>query len=211
MKALMVLNVLFPIVLPIPMIRYSLVVLDPQSTEKIVWDEIAYEVAFLGVGILQIVSGIILVQGIVKVRLFFVNKGAEDSMDTKNHIIHSLSFILYLLAGCVYYVMFSIHVFQPKLDVAWTHYFEAGIAMYSANFLAQILLVIVFWELGKKEQELPDTATECSEQEPEVEGFDEDAEMQARIWNSFNRDRLHSRGRENSGRSSNSSQNSFLV
>ena len=109
-------------------------------------DEILYEFTFISIGILQVISGLILVKGVYKVRLFFLEKEAETGIDTVSLMVHSLSFLLYLLAGVVYYVMFTIHVFQPDTEIAWVRYFEAGIAMFSLNFIAQVLLITVFWE-----------------------------------------------------------------
>jgi hypothetical protein len=51
-----------------------------------------------------------------------------------------------------------------------------------ANFVSQCLLVVIFWPLGTKEeveQEIEDTEAVY------LETFDNEAELQARIWNQF--------------------------
>lgn len=46
------------------------------------------------------------------------------------------------------------------------------------DFVAQLLLCLIFWDLGTKQ--------ELVEEEPErLASVDEDSEMQARIWNRF--------------------------
>ena len=54
------------------------------------------------------------------------------------------------------------------------------------SFFAQCLLCVIFWQLGTK-VEVDETDGETSYGEVQVEEFDEEAELQARIWNGFTR------------------------
>jgi hypothetical protein len=55
------------------------------------------------------------------------------------------------------------------------------------NFVSQGLLVVIFWELGTKDEDVSETTSE----QIEVAEFDDDALLGMRIWNSFKRRQNH--------------------
>lgn len=61
----------------------------------------------------------------------------------------------------------------------------AVIAMVVGQFFSQVLLGIIFWSLGEK---IVKTADNEHYETLETAPFDEDAELQARMWNGMVRD-----------------------
>jgi hypothetical protein len=61
--------------------------------------------------------------------------------------------------------------------------------LFICSFISQCLLAKIFWNLGTIDEDRADADTEREDSFSEIytEDFDEDAEVQARIWNSFNR------------------------
>ena len=60
--------------------------------------------------------------------------------------------------------------------------------MMIISFFSQCLLCVIFWQLGTIVDEITDN--ESSTVSIQVEEFDEEAELQRRIWNGFTRE-LH--------------------
>ena len=54
------------------------------------------------------------------------------------------------------------------------------------SFIAQVLLCAIFWDLGRKKEKQEESEEEFTE--VTLEAWDEDAELQMRIWNSFLRE-----------------------
>ncbi len=49
-------------------------------------------------GVLQLISGFLLIISLIKIRNFLSDKSKEVSMNTKTMLIHAVSFLLYILA-----------------------------------------------------------------------------------------------------------------
>ena len=61
----------------------------------------------------------------------------------------------------------------------------ADIAMNILSFFAQLLLCVIFWQLGTVQPVVIPDDDEDIHGTVQVEEFDEEAELQARIWNRF--------------------------
>lgn len=108
-------------------------------------------------------------------------------------LLHASAFGLYLLsvlilfAARTYYALTSKHYDLLILAIKITIW---------VDFISQFLLIGIFWDLGRPEntrQETWNSATSFSS--IKIDEFDDDAELQARIWNRFQKgDRLDKSG-----------------
>ena len=96
------------------------------------------------------ISGIILIKGVFRIRNFFRKHGGNEGMNTQMLMTHSLSFILYLVSDIVYYGFFTYNVFHPKEKAGWNIFETGAICMYLTSFISQVLLAVIFWDLGKE-------------------------------------------------------------
>jgi hypothetical protein len=92
-----------------------------------------------------------------------------------------------------YYVLYAVHIFKSTSGEHWHNFFIAGITMYSMSFIAQLFLCYIFWELGTPVT-VEITETEESDDRMSIQDFDDEAELQAKIWNTFNREALKENG-----------------
>lgn len=138
---------------------------------------------FLG-GLAQIVSGIILVKSVFAVREFFLKKNDEDSMNTRMMALHASAFGLFLIVDVINFGSFLIFVLFPN-TVAWPIYQVCATIMIFGSFVAQLLLAKIFWNFGEKESTDSETSRLPTVRTAE---YDDEAELQARIWNGFHRE-----------------------
>lgn len=101
-------------------------------------------------------------------------------------MLHSSAFGVYLFSevlSCVSFALYEIKrekfdSFNDVMTLIW----------FGLSILAQGLLCIIFWELGEAVHvEYQDTAENESIVSLDVQGFDDQAQIQARIWNQFNK------------------------
>jgi hypothetical protein len=64
------------------------------------------------------------------------------------------------------------------------------------DFVSQLLLIFIFWDLGKPEETRIESLSSSRFSSVMIDEFDDEAELQARIWNRFQRT---DRKLENSG------------
>ena len=110
MKVLFWLNVLLPLLsgVTVYFVNEDKFVTDKTKevpTQIIVLNAITIEL----IGLVQVVTGIILVWGVYKIHAFFKTRNDEDCLDTANLVYHAGSFVLYLLATILYYVAYTIY------------------------------------------------------------------------------------------------------
>lgn len=125
------------------------------------------------VALLQVVSGFVLVRSLLKVRSFFKDRDAADSIDIRALLRHAAAFGLYLVATVVDISAMVLVVAFPS-DVTLRIYLGVEVFWALMLFVSQVLLGIIFWNLGTSEDE-PTSVI--------VADFDEDAELQANMWN----------------------------
>lgn len=73
----------------------------------------------------------------------------------------------------------------------WNYYGYVLLFWFSTNFISQLFLTIIFWDLGNKDK--AQLEEESFEGLPVTEDFDDEANLQAHIWNKFQRQELHAR------------------
>jgi hypothetical protein len=142
--------------------------------------EVALNFVINSIGVLQIISGVFLISSVFTIREFFKSKDASEVINTSNMILHAGAFGLYLLADVVYYIAMDLNVIWPENPQVVRFFDDACVFFIFANFMAQLLLVVIFWDLGRKELAVDDDDSAVNLVTGE---FDEEAELQARIWN----------------------------
>ena len=108
MKVLFWLNILLPLLAGVTVYFFdeAKFVEDKKvPMQIIVLDAVTIEL----MGLVQVVTGIILVWGVYKIHAFFKTRNDEDCLDTANLVYHAGSFVLYLLATILYYVAYTIY------------------------------------------------------------------------------------------------------
>lgn len=98
-------------------------------------------------------------------------------------LMHAGAFGFYVVSEIVYAVCFSVYTQATILQNGtpkdeWLNFGNCQFML--TNFFSELFLAYLFWDLGRKEHvnfELE------SEGNLETADFDEDAELQARIWN----------------------------
>jgi hypothetical protein len=82
---LLSLNIAFPLLCPFFQIPYNLTVMNhaAPAVNPGVFIELMLDVCMLGVGFMQIVSGVILVKSVFKIREFFREEGQESTLSTQ--------------------------------------------------------------------------------------------------------------------------------
>ena len=112
-------------------------------------------------------------------------------IDTKQLCLHSSAFGIYLVAQLMYFSTWTIRT-NRKNESNLLFIAQLGTSCYILfNCVSQVLLCVIFWDLGKQdniELDLDDLAEEDILNTLEVQDFDEDADLQARIWNRFQRE-----------------------
>jgi len=111
-------------------------------------------------------------------------------------IRHSTCFILYIITVTLFYCAFGYYTFKPTTQ-NYKYAAAIGIFFNVGSCISQLLLVNIFWGLGtnlKKNQGDQSRDSETTGRRQSIlsaivdiheEAFDEDAELQANIWNSL--------------------------
>lgn len=184
------LNVIFPILSGIADVIYYYSIKDgignewPSSTA---WMWI-FAVLVDIVGILQCVSGVILTKAVIEIRQFLIDNDHRDMINLSQMVIHSGAFAFYLFAEVLYYGTWTMRV--NRSNTSLLIYAQYGTSLYLIlNFVSQILLMIIFWDLGDKEKVLfEDEEVELDPFAMMLAEFDEEQDLQARIWNRFQKE-----------------------
>ena len=71
------------------------------------------------VSICQIISGIYLVNGIVKIRSYFTERKKKESINTQMMMVHASAYGLYLIGNFVYFMLFTAYSLNVHNQRAW--------------------------------------------------------------------------------------------
>ena len=108
--------------------------------------------------------------------------------------LHATAFGLFLV-GVIVNVSFLVHYFlnYNGNERAENEYLNANTFLQFCNFISECCLCAIFWQLSNN-LDKPQTITEENTDDEEsdiapiyTEPYDEDAELQARVWNGFQR------------------------
>ena len=186
---LMALNILFPIlVVPSTILLYDSIYIDGvKATPGVVW---FFNISNNGVGVMQVISGFYLIGSITKIRSFFTSQKEGERLNNSILALHASAFGLYLVSVIFFYACqtFKASVPQSSPDLfkfANNLFSWALIGYLFCNWISQLLILVIFWDMGYRKEEYE--VIRASQIEATGD-FDEEAEMQARIWNRFQED-----------------------
>lgn len=132
-----------------------------------------------------IISGVILVVGVTRIRMFFKEREAEDFLDTKMLWRHALSFGLYLMSTVLWATTTAIQNIHSTsfTDKLWD---VAATGDLIIQLIAQIMLCEIFWQWGKRtvEQAIDEETENHNFPAIETDDFD-DSDLNALIWNTI--------------------------
>lgn len=139
---------------------------------------------------LQMIAGVWLMVSVYRIWKFFRERNAADFIDTKALIRHALAFGLYLIAIVGYFTIWILHMWvigSPKTAIILTW---AELGWYITQYSSQVLMAHIFWGLGAKVErpeivkpEENNADEEFESAQPEIVEFDEEAELEAAMWN----------------------------
>lgn len=97
--------------------------------------------------------------------------------------------MLYLVSVTTEYLVWQLHMIWPESDFFWNLFLYAEIFYRIGELIASLALSVILWNLGsegEEENEPNADVYERSSQEIVVEEIDEnDANLQAKMWNSL--------------------------
>lgn len=148
----------------------------------------------MGVGLLQLVSGIYLMIGVLKIRKLINSGSSSEQINVAQLIQHFLAFSLYLLSVIVEYTFYAIFAFSSNKNP--DQYFASVIVTQFFSFISQLCLCWILWHLASKEEAMQPASIEAKDRHDsisshqsspnvQIEDYDESSEVQARIWNQF--------------------------
>jgi len=134
-----------------------------------------------------------LVHNVLKIRNFFKQRGDEEYIDSGMLLRHGSAFTLYLIAAVFDMLTFLVYSIYSENQTVWIIYVVEDDFMTLVSFLSQLLLCSIIFVLGKNLKAKPVEAerapTIADQQElqevPEAQPWDEEAELQANMWNTF--------------------------
>lgn len=103
------------------------------------------------VGFCQLVSGIVLLVAICIIRNFLIKNGLGDEVNHTSMILHAVSFSLYLLSIFFFYYYYYVFLEAQETDTVTQSTRSALIAWIITtymNFLAQLFLIVILYQLG---------------------------------------------------------------
>ena len=189
-RCLYIIGVLINAIFPIAEGVFYLITaleLSENGNPKILFMELGVLMPIL-VGLLQIVSGTMLIWAVLSIRSYLKSQGDDgEQINLWTLLVHASSFALFLIGSTANTVLYSIEVVKYT-EKTYINYLVANTFMQYCSFLSQCLLCVFFWQMSTKEPD-PEPAEESESGEVQTESWDEDAELQARIWNSYLRER----------------------
>lgn len=195
---LIVCNVGFPILASLFVFIFGIEVLKNHFHQAGHWVLVMITITSSLVGLVQMISGIILVQFVLKIRAFFKSRNEMDCINSRALLRHAIAFGLFLLTDIAYYVMWPIYTHFPRKPRVWSIYCIITLFWLGGSMISQLFLCTIYWQLGAKDE---DTSCTRSQERTHssfnyadvlVESTDTDWHTQARMWNVLIRKRPES-------------------
>lgn len=142
----------------------------------------------LWVAFSAIACGVILIVGVIKIKKFFKDKNAIDSIDTSTLTRHAVAFVLFLVGIVLWAIALAIYnVFPLSAKAQHASTVTIGIA-YILSVVAEVCLceVLYRWSTKSPEEEARQRCLTIETAEP-----DEEFDLQLRIWNQLVSKRLN--------------------
>ena len=99
--ALLIANILCPAFSFYSSYSYGVTKINGDPTTRL--QDTLYDLGWDTVGLLQIISGIILVLGVLSIYNYFKKKDAEATINTRMLLNHGIAFGVYLLSAIIYF------------------------------------------------------------------------------------------------------------
>jgi hypothetical protein len=109
-----------------------------------------FDIVYIGVVLCQVVAGVLLVKGVLQIRSFYNRK--QGQLNSKMLCLHATAFVFFLVANIVQLVFVCFVAIRPQNQIALDNYINALIVYFAASFVFQILLMSIFWQLGKADK-----------------------------------------------------------
>jgi hypothetical protein len=133
-------------------------------------------------GMCETITGGMLVKSVIQIRSFMKQNNEEDQMDTAALCRHALSFGLYMFAVFSYNVTYIVYTLKKPNDKWFVIWQSASIACWLLALISECLLAYIFCDFINVEVEDEEDRAGSIAQ---TEEFDEEAELNAKIWNNF--------------------------
>jgi hypothetical protein len=149
-------------------------------------------IASYGVEVGLTISGCILLWSLYKI-WNYIKRDSDKSngMNIKMMALHAVTFVFLIIADAVMLVYYAHYLLHPNVTSSIVELFYSYDVQYTSMFISQTILCLLFYYITKPDDNLEDGNTTAPSLR--VTEFDADAELQARVWNSFMRkDRLQS-------------------
>jgi hypothetical protein len=112
--------------------------------------DVLIPVSFNLTGVVQIVTGCLLIYCVWTIQRFFKERGDEGYIDTAALCRHATCFGSYLLISVVYYTAFTIFIYNPT-DANYKLFTYVELFYVTGLLLTELLLAQIFWNLGTKQ------------------------------------------------------------
>jgi hypothetical protein len=140
---------------------------DPQKLEVIA------SVTVIGTCLCEVISGWVLINSVLTIKKF-LSSNNSSVVNIKTLLQQSAAFLLFLIGTAVYGVAYTLYTATEGEDKAINNFMVVSlIALQVTSFISQCLICVIFRQLSEK------TRIESVE----VAEFDQEAELQARMWN----------------------------
>ena len=140
------------------------------------------------------ISAIVQIWSVLGIRRFMNQTGQTvEQVNMRTLLLHAFTFSLYAISVIVNLVFNILAAFQITNDQALDKYYVTMVVLQISSFASQCLLCVIFWQVGTKQpttaqgeaQESQTVITTSGYEEIRVEAWDPEADLQARIWNTF--------------------------
>lgn len=153
------------------------------------WSEIVH----FSVGGAQLISGVVLIYALVVIAIELKNNDTGDQVNQFMLLVHAVAFIAYNVVIIIYYV-FNLRYYLASADPGpddqkLRQMYIAWVICEAVNFLAQVFLIVILWQLATKVEFLPED--EESQEDVNYEGKPEE---QRRLSGEMRTERSESEG-----------------
>lgn len=122
-------------------------------------------------------------RGVFNIRKYYQETQTMDKLNVRTLVLHACAFGLYLVATSVVLVSLIIYVAFPFGETSKDWFAICLSVWFFLSTVSQLLLCAIFWQLATK-QDLNETISTVGGGFAPivVQEFDEEAQIQARIW-----------------------------
>jgi hypothetical protein len=128
------------------------------------------------------------VKSVFDIRSFFLKSNAANYINTAMLMRHALAFGAYMITIVLYFASLCYWGWVQTAS-AYDWVMITGVVFNAGSVFSQVLLCNIIADLGMKPKEPTERGTRasnpCDVTEVTISDFDEDAELQANIWNSL--------------------------